>query len=679
MPPPQRGDRQSRDAAAPRSVAPRAGFDAAPAALDRVDGFWIAVVVGLALLLRLIYLLQLRDSPYFAHEIMDAAYHDMWAREIAAGKPFAEGSYFRAPLYFWFLGLLYKVSGTDYFVIRLVQSILGSLSCGLVYLIGRRALGRTVSGIAALACSTYWILIYFDGELLLTALTVFLYLLVLLALMRASERPTLLRCAVAGLLLGVSALARPNILLFAPFVAGWLLLLNRPSWREGLRAAAVFCFTVALAIAPVTVRNWIVGNEFVLIASHGGLNLYIGNNPQADGMHVYVPGLSLGTEDIYSGSAELAQREAGRALTPSEVSRHFARKATEFILGQPVAAARLMSAKLAYFWSHREILNNKHIYLLTERYTPVVAFLPLGFWLIGPLGLMGLVACRGRWLGLFPLWGFVLVYTASVVLFFVTARFRVPVLPVLMLLGAYGVQTLLQALAKRDWIRSAALLLALAVGGVLASGVPPRSNVSRAVELEKLGAVLSLQQRVDEAVATLQEAVAEDPGNAQVRVTLAKVLEQAKRLAAAEAAYRDAVRLAPGHVDGVTGLAGLLARSNRYGDAAAALERCVDVEPGRPEPWVQLALLRASAADASVRDCEKARRAGQRAVRITADRDPSALGALAAAQAECGDFDSAAATASRAVALARERGARHQLDELSRQHRLYVARRPLRR
>ena len=89
-----------------------------------------------------------------SHEIMDAAYNDMWARKIAAGEPFAEGSYFRAPLYFWFLGLLYKVSGTDYFVIRLVQSVLGSLSCALVYLIGRRALGRTVSGIAALACST---------------------------------------------------------------------------------------------------------------------------------------------------------------------------------------------------------------------------------------------------------------------------------------------------------------------------------------------------------------------------------------------------------------------------------------------------------------------------------------------------------------------------------------------
>jgi len=674
MPPSSSGGRRAEVGAASRP----ARLDAVPAKLEKVDWLWLGAAVGSGLLLRLIYLLQLRESPYFAHEIMDAAYHDAWARQIAAGEPFAEGSYFRAPLYFWFLGLLYKVTGTDLFLVRLAQSVLGSLSCGLVYLIGRRALGRSVSGVAALACATYWILIYFDGELLLPSLIVFLYLLVLLGLMRVAERPTLPRCAVAGLLLGISALARPNILLFVPFIAVWLVLLGRPKWREGLRGAVLFCAAVILALAPVTARNWIAGQELVLIASHGGLNLYIGNNARADGMHVYVPGLSLETEDIYVGSAELAQREAGRFLKPAEVSRHFGRKAREFIFGQPLAATKLMLAKLVYFWSHREILNNKHIYLLTERYTPVVGFLPLGFWLVGPLGLMGLVACRGRGLELFPLWGFALVYTASVVLFFVTARFRVPVLPVLILLGAYGVQELVRALARRDWTRGGSLLLALAVGGVLAAMTPPRSTVSRGAELEKLGAVLSLEQRDDEAVATLEEAIVEDPDNPRIRVTLAKVLEQAQRLDSAEAAYRDAVRLDPANLDGVAGLAELLVRGERHGEAVIILERRAELEPGRAETWVQLALLRASAEDASVRNCESARRAGEQAVRLTDGRDASALGALAAAQAECGDYDAAVTSASRAVALAREHGDRRQFEELSRRHRLYTERRPLR-
>jgi cytochrome c-type biogenesis protein CcmH/NrfG len=661
-----------------RNEAGPARLDAVPARLERIDWLWIGAAVGAGLLLRLIYLLQLRESPYFAHEIMDAAYHDAWARQIAAGKPFADGAYFRAPLYFWFLGLLYKITGADMFLVRLAQSVLGSLSCGLVYLIGRRTLGRTVSGIAALVCATYWILIYFDGELLLPSLIVFLYLLVLLGLMRVAERPTLPSCAVAGLLLGISALARPNILLFAPFIAVWIVLLCRPRWREGLRAAVLFCAAVLLAIAPVTLRNWVAGQEFVLIASHGGLNLYIGNNAQADGMHVYVPGLSLETEDIYVGSERLAIQEAGRFLKSAEVSRHFARKAWEFIFGQPLAATKLMSAKLVYFWSHREILNNKHIYLLTERYTPVVGFLPLGFWLVGPLGLMGLVACRGRGLELFPLWGFVLVYTASVVLFFVTARFRVPVLPVLILLGAYGVQRLVRALARREWARAAPLLLALAVGGLLAAMTPPRSIVSRAVELEKLGAVLFLQQRTDEAVATLEQAVAEDPDNPRIRVTQGKVLEEAQRFDAAEAAYREAVRLDPANLDGVSGLAEILVRGERHEGAVIMLERRAALEPGRAETWVQLGLLRASAEADSIRDCGSARRAGEQAVRLTGGRDASALGALAAAQAECGDYDAAVTTASRAVALAREHGDRRQLEELTRQQRLYTNRRPLR-
>jgi dolichyl-phosphate-mannose--protein O-mannosyl transferase len=71
--------------------------------------------------------------------------------------------------------LVYRLFGADNpLAPRIVQAALGSLSCGMLYLIGRSAFSRTVGAIASLAAATYWIFIYFDGELLIPVLIVFL-------------------------------------------------------------------------------------------------------------------------------------------------------------------------------------------------------------------------------------------------------------------------------------------------------------------------------------------------------------------------------------------------------------------------------------------------------------------------------------------------------------------------
>jgi 4-amino-4-deoxy-L-arabinose transferase-like glycosyltransferase len=509
----------------------------------RKDWVWLGIVIGTALLLRVIYLLQLRDSPYFAYEILDSAYHDVWARKFAAGEPFDSGVFFRAPLYPWFLGVLYKITNINVMAVRLCQACLGSISCGLVYLIGRTAFGRPVAITAALAAASYWTLIFFDAELLLPNLLVFLNLLLVFALLRVATRATTVNLVLAGLALGLSAIARPNILLLAPPAAIWILYLL-PRWKPALKGVVIFTLAVLIPIAPISLRNLVQGGDRVLIASQAGINFYIGNNAQADGMHVYAPGLGVNTDAIYNGSADLAEQETGRSLKPSEVSAHYMSKALGEMTANPRAALKLMLAKLGYFWTHREILNNKHLYALTNRYTPVIAFLPLGFWIVGPLGLMGLFACRGRGRDLFPLWGFVLFYMLSVVLFFVTARFRIPVVPLLMLLGAYGVQQLIAGIRGKHWRSVSVLLLALVVGGSLAARTPPGVEVSEAISLERLGAALILQERPEEAILVLEEAVTIDPGYAGARFSLARGYEELGLIPQAIIAATEALVLA---------------------------------------------------------------------------------------------------------------------------------------
>ena len=676
---------------------------------NRSDTGWVVAIVATAVVLRLIYLIQLQASPYFAFEIMDAAIHDLWAKQMAAGERFSDTVYFRAPLYPWFLGWLYKLTGTNYLLVRGIQLLIGGAGCSLVYLIGRRLLHRTTAGIAGLVAASYWVLIFFDAELLIPVIAVPLDLLVVWTLLRVDEDPSAKRIGLAGIALGLAAIARPNVLLFAPLAAIWI-------WRgpgKALKPAIIFTLGVLLPILPVTARNVVVGGEPVLIASQAGVNLWIGNNPQSDGMHVYLPGLTTSTDDIYDGSAKLAEREAGRPLSPSEVSKHYSAKARGFIFGEPGKALGLFASKAAWFWSHREILNNKNLYVLAERYTPLLNWLPIGFWLVGPLGLAGLAAAiagrtRWRW---FPVWAFVLAYYASVVLFFVNARFRVPIVPLLILLGAFAVE---RALSK-EWKQLLAPGIALLIGIGLAVRTPPGEEVLEALALEKLGAMLFVQGKAEEAEQLLLEASERAPDQARILYTLARFyrergdeagsVETWKKLLAIEPNHPEALstlgalslsagnldeagdyleraiagpnatagdwtnlaqlRLGQGRIDDAIAaferggsqvpspafdlLTQSLIRERRYGDALTWLERWTTQDAQNSAGWARLAMLRSSAPDAADRNCDGAMSAAGRAIEIK--RDVESLSSLAAAQAECRQFDEAVATASQAMQL----------------------------
>ncbi|MBN2563224.1 MAG: glycosyltransferase family 39 protein, partial [Phycisphaerae bacterium] len=444
-----------------RSTRPGNPGAAEQRAAPRRDVIWLLVIVAAAFCLRLIYVLQFRSCPFYGHEIMDPLYHDQWAKAFAAGEAFVEGAYFRAPLYPWFLGAVYWLFGTDPIVPRIVQAVLGSLSCGLLFLIGRQVFSRTAGILAGLGAATYWIFLYFDAELLIVVLIVFLDLLLLWLLLRVQDRPKPGLWLASGFVLGLSAIARPNILLFAPAVLIWLAVMHRGKWRRVFGYAACFVVGCACPILPITIRNHVVGHDTVLISSQGGVNFYIGNNPQSDGITAIVPGTPAEWWAGYYATIERAEKAAGRKLKGSEVSRHYWSEAWKFMRDEPSKAAALMLKKLGLFWTHGEISNNQNIGFVTDTYAPIVKFLPLAFWLVGPLGVLGLLLSLRQARRLFPLWGFVIIYMLSVVAFFVTARYRVPVVAVLIVLGSYAVCWFVDAIRRSRWKPLAGAVLVL--------------------------------------------------------------------------------------------------------------------------------------------------------------------------------------------------------------------------
>jgi tetratricopeptide (TPR) repeat protein len=515
-----------------------------------------------ALIIRLVYLVGYQHNPFFADPQMDALYHDRWAAQIARGDWLGSEVFFRAPLYAYFLGLVYFVSDHSYWFVRIVQAVVGALSCVLVARIGRRLFGPVTGFVAGLMAAFLATSVYYEAELLLVVLETFLGLLALdrvLAVAESEWRPgALMATFIAGLVLGLAAITRPNFLVLAPVFLVYLLVhlrrLGRAVWGAALW---LYLAGIAAPIAVVTIRNYAVGEDFVPIASQGGLNFYLGNNASADGMAALAPEFRPTWYGGVRDATRLAEEGLGRPLKASEVSDYWFARGLNWIIAQPGAALGLMLRKFGYFWGSFEIPNNEDFYFFS-RYSILFRWpLLLSFGAVAPLALAGLVYAHFR--RRFPavLAAGVLVYSLSIVLFFVCGRFRAPIVPWLVVPAAWLLVDLASRLRRRD------------TSGLIPAGL---------------------------ALAAAAWLVNLDPAHLKARHTFAEsylrlgIVDAARgRTDAAEAAYRSAIDADPSFAEAHNNLGVLLMQSNRSREALEEFERAYAIDPEYPRTLNNLA------------------------------------------------------------------------------------------
>jgi tetratricopeptide (TPR) repeat protein len=517
--------------------------------------FKFILIAAAALAVRLVYLIEFKKSPFFSYFFMDPLWHHQWAVELSQGGWVGKEVFFRAPLYPYLLGVIYTITDGALVAPRLLQFGLGAASAGLVYMIGRRVFDRELPAMAAgLAFALYGPMIYFEGELLIPGLIVFLDLLGILLFFRAQEGKGAARYAATGLVFGISAVARPNVLAPALLLAVWSGLEGfRPSLGRMVRRALPL--TAALFVLPllVTVRNGAVGGDYVFISSQSGVNFYIGNSEDADGRTSKRPGLRVSAGNEYRDSVWLtsvlvAEQEAGRKLTPSGVSRFWYGKALKWMVSEPAWALDLYGRKLFYLVHGHEIPSNNVPYyarnfsrvLSVLMWDRIIAF-PAG--IAVPLALIGMAAGwpeRKRWA---PLYVFTIGYAATILVFFVNSRYRMPLVGPMLLFAALGAIAIFSSAARREWKR-----LAPAVAGLAALVCVSNINALEvrdddlALPLLNMGNYYYDQGRADEAIRYYRETLKFDPDNHLAVGNLGTIAFQAGDYAAAERMYRRALK-----------------------------------------------------------------------------------------------------------------------------------------
>jgi len=531
--PSRKHHRTARDAAPP---APRHEW-------ARAWPWWVLGIVLFGSALRVAYVLTLRATPWFDHLVVDPEYYDAWAAQIAAGDWMGTRPFYMDPLYPYVLAVLYRACGRDLLLARLLNVAFSAGACALVAELGRRVGGRRAGALAALGFALYEPEIFFVGEVEKTTLSI---LLTAAFLVLALGRSLPARGA-AGVALGLAALTRGNFLLLAPLTVLFFLFRDdERAVRVGplSRAGAVlFGAGFLLALAPVAWRNHHLSGEWVLTTAQAGQNFYIGNNP-------YNPSGAYGTLPFVRANPHFeeidfrttAEARAGRRLSAAEVSRFWFGEAFQHMREHAGFAARVMLRKAALFWNDFEVSDNQDQYLL-ERDSWVLRLPLLGFGAVAPLALLGALAGwhtrrAVRWLG-----GFVLVYWASVVAFFVYSRYRIQVVPPLLALAGLGVVELAAWVRARAWRQlgaAAAVGAATAVFCLHTIDIFARDNeLVVEMRLRHLADVYLDAGQPERAIAALHEAIERCPIHCRGALgDLIEVDRRLGRLAEAEALAR---------------------------------------------------------------------------------------------------------------------------------------------
>ena len=549
-----------------------------------------ALLFLLGFALRASLVLGESDFPLFRLPILDMEVHDQWARALAAGTDWTGGEpYFRAPLYPYFLALMYWLSHGSMLFARLVQAAIGGASCALVYLVAREALGdKRVAALAGVLQATLWTAIYFDVELLLVPLELSFNLAALLALLRAREGRRR-HFALAGLFLGLSAITRPTILVFALLLAPLFWILRNTPLRQIAARLALLYLVLAAVVAPVTLRNWAVAGEAVLISTQGGVNLYIGNNPRSDGVTAIVPGTRADWWGGYHDAIHLAEREAGRSLRASEVDSHYRHKALSFWLDSPGRALALTGRKIFYLTNAYEPGNNFGGNYLREK-LGLLRFDPISLYLVLPLAYLGLALSTRRARELAILHVFLASYAATVVAFFVSDKLRMPLVPVLCIFAAAALVWLWDRLHERRaklLVQAAVVLTAATVYAWL----PPIGG-SEKRDIQARNGLGELYQRLGDVEAARREmegAYALDPDNPDTLVRLGTLYLGSGRGEQAVELYRRALSSDPGNLPALDNLGIYYAQQGNHAEAQRWLERALAVHPGDADTLSYLA------------------------------------------------------------------------------------------
>lgn len=414
---------------------------------------WFTVLLfGIALGIELLYI-NSYDVPYCISP--DGLHYSNIAENFLQGQGlvntanFVEGpdhviqaaqqprEYVVGPVYPLLLALIYGLFGFQSYgmVVSVLHAALGAAGAVLAYKTGEILFGKKYAWIP-FGLTLGYPLFAFWGMYILTEATyvftinLFLYVSALYA--REGKRPKLKTLVCLGAVIGISNLVRPMLLLYLPVLGFWILWIRHWRWKPALRDFTVVVLMTVVVMSPWWIRNALRYHQFIAVSNYGSYEFYLGNNP-------------LTITDQYFIFAQPSYDPAEKALIEklpiAEQEKEYKKLGVNYILSHPLQfLQRTFAKEKNLFWQPVSPEVGQYFKMRGD-------FLDKWFLYLGLLGVfLSLIQLKKySFLLLFTVY---YSFTISMITVVAGARYRLPMMPALILLGSIGIVMALKGIAR---------------------------------------------------------------------------------------------------------------------------------------------------------------------------------------------------------------------------------------
>ena len=429
-------------------------------------------------------------SPFYSGLVCDSKVYYKWAEKIFSGDWIGQEVFHQAPLYPYFIASLWMVFGKHYLTIYISQALMLALIALFTFLMAKKCFDDSAALAAGLLCAFYGALNLYALKILPDVFGVFLLLWLAYLILNATLPWQWFR---AGWVCGLLIIARPNALLLLPLMFLWIMTSDlRRSPRDGsettskslyikLKQFTFFLLPVIMLVGLTALRNHLMEPGLVLVSSSGGETFCGGNNPKADGIYCRLEGVSPDIEHEKADAKSVAEADLERRLTSAEVSHYWFKRGLSFIRQDFKKYVRLEATKLKRIFSGTEYANMYFLWFERTEFTRSLAIPAVHFYIILPLAIIGAILCAGNWRKYGLLYIMIIFNLLTMLLFFVDERYRLPMIPFLIILGAGGIRRAIKII--RDGTGS--LISNLGILALLAAALAATIHI-HATEPERL-------------------------------------------------------------------------------------------------------------------------------------------------------------------------------------------------
>ncbi len=508
-------------------------------------------------------------------------YYSDWGLRIAHGQWTDHKAFYGLPGYAYLLGLFYAAMGFDPFPVALVQAILFAATATMIFTLATQAAnsglapGSREAKVAGWLAALGW-MFFVPAETFATILMPTLWgvagfwFCLLVVTSRRTLRPV--HWLALGIFVGLLATVAATAFALLPIVVAGIVQHARrvatpgpPGHGRLIVKNVLLCLAgCILGIAPAWLHNHLLARDSVTLSSHGGINLWIGNNPGATGYPKMPPGIRSTQNGSMKDSIAVAERaNPGRELSRGEVSAYWSGKARDYALSHPVEWLRLAARKLFNFWNAYQYDD---VTTIARLRATGVTWPGLSFGVVGCLGLAGLLA--GGWKSRTRLFisATILLHMLALLPAFVTERYRLVAVPGLLVLGAWWILDLYQRLARGEFLRAAGpAVIGMAAAYFVST---PQTDASLwSLDFYETGIRETQLGNLDRAQQALEMALRYAPAAPDIQFALGNLCLQRNDRTGAKEYYRRALDLNPRH-DGVLNNLGVLALEEKRWDLA---------------------------------------------------------------------------------------------------------------